>query len=52
MSCVLMTQAFEINTSLQNAVQYIQQIFLTSNGNTSGTTGIILDGEAGSAWFL
>ena len=47
-----MTQAFDINTSLHNAVQYISQIFLTSNGNTDGRMGIALNGEAGSAWFL
>ncbi len=50
-SCVLMTQAFNIDVNLNNAVQYIQKIFLTSNGNTSGTTGILLDGSGGNARF-
>ena len=51
-TCItLMTNALEINTRLENVVQYIHQIFLTSDGSNSGTTGIILDGSGGNAWF-
>ena len=41
----------DISTSLSNAVQYIQQIVLTSDWGNSGTsvTGIVLDG---SGWLL
>lgn len=44
---MLAAQAFEINTSLNNAVQYISQIFVTSDGTPTGTTGIFLDGTNG-----
>jgi hypothetical protein len=39
-----MAQAFEIDSSLDNAIQYINQIFLTEDGSNTTTTGIILDG--------
>jgi hypothetical protein len=42
-----MTQAFDINPSLNNAVQYIQQIFLTTDGSNTSATGISLDGTNG-----
>jgi hypothetical protein len=32
-----MSQAFEIQTNLENAVQYISQIFLTENGSNAST---------------
>jgi hypothetical protein len=47
---MLATQAFNINTSLSNAVQYIAQIIITSDGSNLGTTGIVLDGN-GNAVF-
>lgn len=42
-----------INTSLNNAVQYIQKIVLTNDGGNSNnsTTGIMLDGSNGNAFF-
>ena len=44
-SCVILaTQAFNINSSLVNATEYIQQIILTADGSNLSTTGIILDG--------
>jgi hypothetical protein len=49
-----MTQAFDINPNLNNAIQYIQQIFLTSDGSNSptATTGLILDGTStGGIWI-
>lgn len=48
-----MTQAFDISTYLTNSVQYIQQIILTNDGSNSAsaTTGIILDGSGGNAFF-
>lgn len=46
MSVLYFTSAYtNINTSLTNATQYIQKIILTSDGNQSGTTGIVLDGN-------
>ncbi|MCX6823183.1 MAG: hypothetical protein NTX91_04315 [candidate division SR1 bacterium] len=44
---MLATQAFDITTSLNNAVQYISQIFVTSDGTPSGTDGVFLDGTNG-----
>ncbi len=44
---MLAAQAFEITTSLNNAVQYISKIFVTSDGTPTGTTGIFLDGSNG-----
>jgi len=47
-SCVILaTQAFNINSSLTNAVQFIRQIVLTNDGSNLSTTGIILDGTIG-----
>lgn len=34
----------DISTSLENAVQYIQQIVLTSDGSNLWTTGVFIDG--------
>ena len=51
-SCVVLTtQAFNITTSISNAVQYINRIVLTSDGSNQGTTGIVLDGTNGNASF-
>lgn len=41
---MLATQALDISTSLSNAVQYIQQIVLTSDGSNLWTTGVFIDG--------
>ncbi|MEI8091094.1 MAG: hypothetical protein WCG98_02335 [bacterium] len=50
-SCVtLLTQAFDISMNVNNAIQYIQRIFITSDGTNNGTVGIILDGS-GDAFF-
>lgn len=49
---ILATQAINISTSLSNAVQYIQKIIITSDGSNSGTTGIVLDGSGGNAFFI
>jgi hypothetical protein len=46
-----MTQAFEIDSSLDNAIQYINQIFLTVDGSNITDTGISLDGTNGDAYF-
>ena len=48
---MLATQAIDINTSLNNAVQYISQIFLTSDGTALTTPNITLDGTNGNAYF-
>jgi hypothetical protein len=48
-TCVmLMAQAFEIDTNLSNAVQYISQIFLTEDGSNTSTWHIFLDGTNGN----
>ena len=45
MSAVLfVARAFDVGVIMPNAVQYIQKVFLTSDGSNGGTTGIILDG--------
>jgi len=45
MSAVLfVARAFDIGVIMPNAVQYIQKVFLTSDGSNSWTTGITLDG--------
>ena len=44
---MLATQALDINTSLNNAVQYINQIFVTSDGSPTGTDGVFIDGSNG-----
>jgi len=44
---LLATQALDISTSLNNAVQYISQVFVTSDGTLNGTTGVFLDGTSG-----
>jgi len=41
---VFMTNAFDINVSVPNSIQYIQKIFLTNSGDNISVTGIILDG--------
>lgn len=55
-NAVYITSAYtNIDTSLTNAVQYIQKIMITSDGSANGTTGIILDGANGniiSNWFV
>ncbi|MFZ2151468.1 MAG: hypothetical protein WAZ12_00690 [Candidatus Absconditicoccaceae bacterium] len=38
------SNAFTIVTGINNAVQYVKQIVLTSDGTVTGTTGIVLDG--------
>jgi len=50
-SIVFTTTAFNITPSVPNAIQYIKTIFLTSNGSNTSSTGIILDGSGGTAWF-
>ena len=45
MSVVLfVARAFDVGVIMPNAVQYIQKVFLTSDGSNSWTTGITLDG--------
>lgn len=46
-----MTNAFEITPVTRNAVQYIQSIFLTSDGYSTSTGTISLDGSNGNAHF-
>lgn len=46
------TQAFQISTSLTNAVQYIQHIILTVDGSNLTSTKIDLDGSNGDAYFM
>ena len=41
------TNTLDISTSLDNAVQYISQVFVTSDGTLNGTTGVFLDGTSG-----
>ena len=41
------TNTLDISTSLQNAVQYIGQIFVTSDGTSNWATGIFIDGTSG-----
>lgn len=48
---VLATQGFNITTNLGNTIQYIGRIILTSDGSSQGSTGIILDGANGNAFF-
>lgn len=42
---VLATYALTIDPSISNSTQYIQKIFLTSDGTASGAVGVILDGN-------
>ena len=53
MTCVMFaTQAtFQISPIAKNTQQLIQKIILTSNGSTSGTSNITLDGTTGNAYF-
>ena len=45
MSVVLfVARAFDVGVIMPNAVQYIQKVFLTSDGSNTTTTGIMLDG--------
>lgn len=44
----LLTQGFNITTNLDNAVQYINKIVLTSDGSNQWATGIVLDGTNNS----
>lgn len=47
MSCIFfVTRAFNITAIAPNAIQYIQQIFLTASGDNVSATGVILDGRA------
>ena len=48
---MLATQAFDINTSLANAYQYIQHIILTPDGTNLTPTAIELNGTNGNAYF-
>ncbi len=50
---MLATQAFDISTALNNSVQYISKIILTSDGSNAitATTGIILDGSGNASFF-
>lgn len=49
MSCILfVTNAFNVTPSTTNAVQYIQSIFLTTDGSNAATTEISLDGTNGN----
>ena len=51
MSAVLfIARAFDVGVIAPNAVQYIQSVFLTSDGSNSWTTGIILDGTT-NGWI-
>ncbi len=52
MSCVLfMTKAFEIEPATRNAVQLIQKIIFTTDGDASSTQMISIDGSWGNASF-
>jgi hypothetical protein len=54
MSCIFfIARAFDVVPIAPNAIQYIQQIFLTNDGSNSplAITGIILDGTSGDAYF-
>jgi hypothetical protein len=42
-----MAQAFDIDPNLNNAIQYINQIFLTEDGSNTTPTTVIVDGSAG-----
>ncbi|MCF7835497.1 hypothetical protein K9M48_05655, partial [Candidatus Gracilibacteria bacterium] len=44
---LMATQAFTIVTGIENAVQYIKQIVVTSDGTASGTTGVFIEGLSG-----
>ena len=46
-----MANAFEIVPSVPNAIQYIANIVLTQEGTNTSTTGVILQGSGGHAWF-
>ena len=48
----LITQAFDITTSLSNAVQYVRQIILTVDGSSNSPAKIILDGTTGGGITL
>ncbi len=51
MSAVLfVARAFDVGVIMPNAVQYIQKVFLTSDGSNGGTTGIMLDGTT-NGWI-
>lgn len=52
MSCVLfMTKAFEIEPATRNAVQLIQKIIFTTDGDASSTQMVSIDGSWGNASF-
>ena len=46
-----MARAFDISPTATNAVQYIQRIFLTQNGDSNSLTQITLDGTNGNWTF-
>ena len=48
---LFMANAFEIVPSVPNAIQYIANIVLTQEGTNTSTTGVILQGSGGHAWF-
>ncbi len=50
LSVLIFTNAFNIVTNIDNAVQYIQQIVLTSDWTSSWTTWVILDGPSSKVW--
>jgi len=46
MSCILFAaKGFEIVPIAPNAIQYIQQIFLTASGSNQSATGVWIDGR-------
>jgi hypothetical protein len=44
------SSAFTIVTGIENAVQYVKQIVLTSNGTTIWTTWVVLDWATSKVW--
>ena len=47
-----MARAFDIQPTATNAVQYIQSIFLTQDGDSNSSTQITLDGTNGNGTFV
>jgi len=47
-TAIVLAQTTTIETNLTNAIQYIQKIVFTDNGWNNWTTGVIIDGTAGS----
>ena len=56
MTSVMLANAYvgyvTIENNVDNAVQYIRNLVLTSDGSQNGTTGIVLNGLNGNAGFM